>query len=120
MLTSALVFAVASAFALFILLVKLNIRRILGYDVAVDIACTVVLLSAMEGTATGMGAAMIAAVVISLFLFVIKLCIGYERLKIVDGHLQWVSYKPVWIDKLKERAHSFHTHSTHNFWQREK
>lgn len=96
MLTDALIFSLASAFALFILLVKLNIRRVLGYDVLVDIACTAILLWSFKGTVTGMAAAMIGAVTISLLLFAIKLLIGFERLERHGWRFHWVRYHPQW------------------------
>jgi hypothetical protein len=104
MLTSALVFAFASALALFILLIKMNIRKVLGYDVYVDILCTIVLLSSFSGTVTGMAAAMIAAVAISAFLLAVKMTIGYERL-VRDPHtlrFHWVSYTPCWPANLRQ------------------
>lgn len=109
MLMSAVVFSLAASIALFVLLLKLNIRRVLGYDVAVDIACTIILISAFEGTVTGMAAAMFAGCVISLMLFCIKLCIGFERLQYVDHHWKWVRYEPVWTHNLARRIHEFYT-----------
>lgn len=104
MLTSSIVFAVASALALFILLVKVGIRRVLGYDVAVDIACTVILLWSFAGTVTGMAAAMIAAVGISLLLLVAKLALGYQRLEWHQGRLVWVTYLPRWPEWVAEQV----------------
>lgn len=110
MLTSAIVFALASSVALFALLLKMNIRRVLGYDVAVDIACTILLISAFDGTVTGMAAAMFAGCVISLMLFCIKLCIGFERLKLEHGKLKWIRYEPTWTHDLARKIHELYEH----------
>ena len=91
---SAFVFAAASAAALFILLLKLNIRRVLGYDVAFDITCTVILVTSFSGTVTGMAAAMIAGVVISIMLGIAKFLMGYQRLERNGFKIRWVSYPP--------------------------
>lgn len=93
-MASAFVFALASAGAIFILLVKLNIRRVLGYDVIFDVGCTVVLITSFSGTVTGMAAAMIAGVFISIMLGVAKCLMGYERLERRGLKLHWVSYPP--------------------------
>ena len=94
MLTNSIVFALAAGAALFILLLKLNIRRVLGYDVAFDIVCTVVLVTSFSGTVTGMAAAMIAGVVISIMLGIAKLLMGYQRLERDGLKLKWVDHPP--------------------------
>lgn len=93
-MTSAFVFALASAGALFILLIKLNIRRVLGYDVFFDVTCTVVLITSFSGTVTGMAAAMIAGVCISIMLGIAKLLFGYERLERDGFKIRWRYYSP--------------------------
>lgn len=107
MLISSVAFALASAGALLALLLKLNIRRCLGYDAAIDIICTVILISAFQGTVTGMAAAMFAGVFISVVLLVIKLCVGYERLRYEDRHFKWVRYEPVWTHNLARKIHEY-------------
>lgn len=93
-MASAFVFALAAAAALFILLIKLNIKRVLGYDVLFDVACTVILVTSFAGTVTGMAAAMIAGVMISIMLGIAKLLFGYERLERHGLHIRWVCYPP--------------------------
>ncbi|MGB2103131.1 MAG: hypothetical protein ACPHVN_00780 [Luminiphilus sp.] len=93
-MADAFVFAFAAAGALFILLLKMNLRRVLGYDVFVDIICTVVLVTSFSGTLTGMAAAMIAGVAISILLGIAKLLIGYERIERRGLKLTWVTYPP--------------------------
>lgn len=99
MLSSAIIFAFASASALFILLIKLNIRRVLGYDVVFDVLMTVVLVTSFSGTVTGMAAAMIAGVVMSLMLLIAKILMGYERLERDGMRLRWKYYPPKWERK---------------------
>lgn len=113
MLLSSIVFALASAVALLALLLKLNIRRCLGYDAAIDIICTIILISAFQGTVTGMAAAMFAGVFISLVLLIIKMCIGYERIKYENHRFHWVRYEPVWTQNLARRVHDYINRKNH-------
>lgn len=95
MLTSAIVFAIASSAALFVLLIKLNIRRVLGYDAAFDVAMTIVLVTSFSGTVTGMAAAMIAGCFMSIMLLIAKKLYGYERLVRVGWFkCRWKYYPP--------------------------
>lgn len=95
MIASALLFAFASATALFILACKLNIRRVLGYDAMVDVIMTVILMSSFSGTVTGMAAAMFAGCIMSIMLLVARKLYGYERLvKVGTFRLAWKYYPP--------------------------
>lgn len=96
MLPTALLISFAAAAAMFVLMVKLNIRRVLGYDAFVDIVATAMLVSMFKGTATGMAAAMFAGVILSLLLLIAKQLLGYERLERDGLHLRWRFYPPKW------------------------
>lgn len=96
MLTTAFIISMASAAALFILFVKLNIRRVLGYDVIVDLCSTMLLVSMFSGTATGVAAAMFGGVILSLLLLIAKILLGYERLERDGSRLRWRFYPPKW------------------------
>lgn len=96
MLGTALLISIASAAALFILMVKLNIRRVLGYDAAVDVISTLMLVGMFSGTATGTAAAMFAGVLLSLLLLIAKSLLGYERLERDGNRLRWRFYPPKW------------------------
>lgn len=91
-----IVIAAAAAAALFIVMIKLNIRRILGYDAAVDLISTALLISMFQGTATGMAAAVFAGVILSILLLIAKQLLGYERLERDGLHLRWRFYPPKW------------------------
>lgn len=92
--------AVAAAAALFVLMLKMNIRRVLGYDAAVDITSTALLVSMFNGTLGGMAAAVFAGCLLSILLLVAKCLLGYERLERDGLRLRWRFYPPRW------RSHS--------------
>lgn len=96
MLSTAIIISLAAAAALFVLMIKLNIRRVLGYDVLVDLCSTALLVSMFSGTATGMAAAMFGGVILSILLLLAKLLLGYERLERDGYHLRWRYYPPKW------------------------
>lgn len=71
--------AVGTAACLFLVLVKLNLRRCLGYDAAIDIGFTVFMMWLFAGTFSGAFAAVLAGTALSLILMAAKWLIGYER-----------------------------------------
>lgn len=81
-----------SALAFYIIFWKVGIRRVCGYDIAADIGSTVLLMLMFAGTYTGMIAAVIAGLMLSVLLIVTKRFTGYEKLKIVAGKPIWVRY----------------------------
>ena len=81
-----------SALAFYVVFLKVGIRRVCGYDVAVDIASTVLLMAMFAGTYTGMIAAVIGGLLLSVLLLATKRVLGYERLVLDNGHLIWKRY----------------------------
>lgn len=93
-----LVISVGTALALFVLMLKIGLRRVLGYDIYVDIGCTILLIIIFQGTVTGTIAATMAGLILSILLLVCKYLIGYERYEEdpVTQEYVWVSYPPFW------------------------
>lgn len=80
-MTQAIIAAgIVSAIAFYIVFWKIDIRKICGYEVAVDIASTILLMLMFAGTYTGMIAAVIAGLLLSVMLMITKWFVGYERL----------------------------------------
>lgn len=69
----------ASAASIIFLLAKMNIKRVLAFDIWVDISATLLLTVAFFGTFAGMMAAVIGGSVISITLFCLKRIMGYEK-----------------------------------------
>jgi len=94
-----------TAVAFLILLLKLRgdtLRKLLGFDIYLDIIATLVMMKLFAGTFGGMMAAIIGGLAFSVALIVIKKCIGYKKLSVVNSDdyimpgLRWVSVNPIW------------------------
>mgnify|MGYP005866282321 CR=1 FL=1 len=76
-----------TALGIFILILKLRrdtLRKLLGFDIFLDITVTVILMIAFAGTFSGMMAAIVGGIGFSLALWVTKMVYGYK-------HLVWVN-----------------------------
>ena len=77
---------------------KTWLKRMLGYEWAVDIALTLGMILWFTG-AGGITAILTSAVTGAIFSVVLysgKQIIGYEKYQKVDGKRQWVAYPPRW------------------------
>jgi presenilin-like A22 family membrane protease len=72
-----------SAAGLLFLIFKFGVRRIISYDIPIDIAVTSFLIYAFAGTYSGMLAAMVGGLVVSVTLYVMKRSMRREELKFV-------------------------------------
>jgi len=71
-----------TAVAFFIFILKLPTlvrRRLLGFDLLVDIAATVSMMLAFSGTFAGMAAAVVGGLIFSALLIITKFVSGYEK-----------------------------------------
>ena len=67
-----------AAAGLLFLLFKFGMRRVINYDIYVDVGITVLLMSLLAGTFSGMMAALFAGLVVSVLLFVMKRTMRHE------------------------------------------
>ena len=84
-----LVAGVASASAILFLLAKLNIKRVLCFDILVDISASIALIIMFAGTFAGMMAGILGGAIISIVLFILKRTIGYEKPKRDGFKIRW-------------------------------
>lgn len=92
-MTDVFIFGGLTAAAVLIVFLKIGILKILGYDILVDIAATVALAYLFQGTVSGVLSAVIAGLIISIALLVLKAFMGYEKV-IIKGHrIKWQRYK---------------------------
>lgn len=70
---------VLTAFAFLILLYKLNIKRVLHFDLAIDVLVTFFLMWIFAGTFAGMMAAIIGGLIVSVVLVVLKRLIPRQK-----------------------------------------
>lgn len=79
-----------AALTILFLFFKLGqIRRILCFDVVIDIIATIALAMLFSGTFVGMMIALVAGFIVSVALFAMKQLMGYERLTLKG----WVPVK---------------------------
>jgi hypothetical protein len=69
-----------TALGIIFLLYKVGFKRVLGYDVIVDIVATIGLMYIFAGTYSGMMAAIIGGLFISVVLIIAKRFVNYEKL----------------------------------------
>ncbi len=80
-----------SALGLLFLIFKFGIRRVISYDIPVDIAVTVLLMYVFAGTYSGMMAAMVGGLIVSATLFIMKRTMVREVLAIRKRDVQLTS-----------------------------
>jgi len=73
---------------------KLDIKKVLGYDVLFDLTATAGLALLFQGTYSGMVVAMVAGLLVSLIMIALKRRVGYKKLQFVDRKLQWIEHAP--------------------------
>jgi hypothetical protein len=89
-----------SALGLLFLIFKFGIRRIIAYDIPIDITVTAFLMYAFAGTYSGMIAAMVGGLIISITLFIMKRTMRREVLMFVKTPKfpyrawRWVGVQP--------------------------
>lgn len=82
-----------SACGILFLLFKFNIKRLLAFDIAIDIASSALLIVLFAGTFAGMMAAVIGGSIISIVLYIMKKFGGYEKPTREGLRVKWI-YQP--------------------------
>jgi len=91
---------ILTAFAFLIMLYKMNLKKILQYDLLVDIAVTFFLMWIFAGTFAGMMAAIIGGLIVSIVLVVLKRTIPRQKFGVVKTpsfpyrKLGWITINP--------------------------
>jgi len=89
-----------SAAGILFLLFKFGVRRVISFDIPIDIATTGLLMFLFAGTFGGMMAAMVGGLSISIILFIMKKTMNREELMLVKvkrfpyRRLCWVEVLP--------------------------
>ena len=89
-----------SALGLLFLIFKFGIRRVIAYDIPIDIAVTAFLMYAFSGTYSGMIAAMVGGLIVSITLFIMKRTMRREVLMFVKTPkfpyraMRWIGVQP--------------------------
>lgn len=93
-MTFFIVAGIFSALAILFLLFKFNIKRVLAFDVPIDIASSALLIVLFAGTFAGMMAAVIGGAIISIVLYILKKIKGCEKPKRKGFKVIWVNVPP--------------------------
>lgn len=89
-----------SALGLLFLIFKFGVRRVIAYDIPIDITITALLMYAFAGTYSGMIAAMVGGLIVSITLYIMKRTMRREEYKLVKTTkfpyraLRWVGVQP--------------------------
>ncbi len=81
-------FLVATAFI--VVCCRINLKRIVGYPVLADLTATAMFCILMAGTLTGMSVAIVAGLVFSAVVTIVRKTMGYERFNLTTR--TWVVY----------------------------
>ena len=73
---------IIAAAGLLFLVLKLSPKRIISYDIPIDIAITALLMWSLAGTYSGMMAALVGGLIVSIVLFTMKKTMVREELRL--------------------------------------
>jgi len=105
LLTAVGLVAIAAKFS------KSFLQKVLGYDWLVDSVVTLGLPILFMGTYSGMAAAVITGLCISLVLWVAKNIIGYQKYGTIEGVRKWHKFEGTWTVKSVANKFSNAVHS---------
>jgi hypothetical protein len=86
--------------ALIVTMVRIDLRKCLGYATPIDLTFTAMMLYMFHGTYSGIVAAASAGLFMSLALSLLVRVFGYERARVVRIHwttlpeVEWIAYAP--------------------------
>ena len=89
-----LTIGIISALGLLLLALKIGGRKIIGMDIYLDIAITITLMIMFAGTFSGMAAAMIGGLFVTILLFIMKKPMVHETLTVEKGLPKWKEVDP--------------------------
>tara|TARA_R100000781_G_C4072438_1_gene124916 strand:+ start:330 stop:644 length:315 start_codon:yes stop_codon:yes gene_type:complete len=73
---------IIAALGLLFLVLKLGVKKVLGYDILIDIGITSLLMWSLAGTYSGMMAALIGGLIVSVILFAMRKTMPREELRL--------------------------------------
>lgn len=116
--------AVVSSVAILAVMAKISpvfLKRVLGYEVYIDIAFSVLmgLGAGVGGTISGAIIAIATSAMFGAALFVMARMIGFQRyLKQADGTYKWVEFPATWTVKAAKSAGSSVFSKASDYWNR--
>tara|TARA_Y100001937_G_C7108956_1_gene326551 strand:+ start:1387 stop:1671 length:285 start_codon:yes stop_codon:yes gene_type:complete len=74
---------IIAASGMLFLLFKFGVRKVITYDIFFDVLITFFLMIVLAGTFSGMMAALLGGLIVSIVLFVMKRTMRHEKLQLV-------------------------------------
>lgn len=94
-----LVAGVVTASAIIFLLLKLDFKKVLYFEILVDLAATIIFVIMFSGSYSGEMAAVSGAAFFSIFLYVSKRTIGYKKPSRL--YTKWTEVPGAWTQKVR-------------------
>ena len=94
--------AAAVALGFLIVMYKMGIKKVLAYDLYVDVGLTILLMMIFSGSFSGMVVALIGGLALSIILLILRKFIGYTKYEMWFDENErqregWVNY-PGWFN----------------------
>ena len=89
-----LTIGIISALGLLLLALKVGGRKVICMDIVFYIAITITLMIMFAGTFSGMAAAMIGGLFVTILLFIMKRTMVHETLTVEKGLPKWKEVNP--------------------------
>ena len=89
-----LTIGILSALGLLLLALKAGGKKVIGMDIVFDIGITITIMSMFAGTFSGMAAAMIGGLFVTVILFIMKKTMVHETLTVQKGIPKWKEVDP--------------------------
>ncbi len=86
---------ITAAAGLLFLILKLGPRKVISYDIPIDIAITSFLIWSLSGTYSGMMAALIGGLFVSVILYIMKNTMVREVLKLKSKTVKIARFIPI-------------------------
>lgn len=98
MITEIIFHSFLLTFAVWLIFMKLDIRKVIGYDVWVDISFSLVLAWFLKGTYAGAMVAIVSGLMLGILLFATKKVIGAKRLiRTASLQYEWRYFPPEYL-----------------------
>ncbi len=89
-----LTIGILSALGLLLLALKAGGKKVIGMDIVFDIGITITLMIMFAGTFSGMAAAMVGGLFVTILLFIMKKTMVHETLTVQKGIPKWKEVDP--------------------------
>ena len=98
MLTDIIIHSLLLTFAVWLIFMKLDIRKVIGYDVWVDISFSLILAFYLKGSYEGAMVAIVSGLTLGILLYLTKKVIGAKKLiRTASLQYEWRYFPPEYL-----------------------